>query len=113
MNQINILKNGEQFARTIPPFCEEDAQNVATIIRHLQSGSWVVGNGVLQIVNSGMGDELLMDMINFNGQVDQVSYIMAHLSAIQIPPSKDEWSFVEESTPSAAPSAPAETPAQV
>lgn len=95
MNGINILKNGEQFARTIPPFHEEDTEAVATIIKWLQEGRWAVGNGVLQIINPIMEDDAMLDMINFDGFIDQVSHIIAHPSVIQLNPSQDKWIFTE------------------
>ena len=96
MNQITILKNGEPFAKTIPPFCEEDTLAVNTLITHLQSGRWSVSNGVLQIINPDMSDDLLADTLNFFGKVDRVQYVLAHLSTIKPLPSQDTWTFVEE-----------------
>jgi len=89
MNQLTILKNGEPFAKTLPPFYEDDGDNVRLIIDRLQSGRWVVGNGVLQIINPDMSDDLLADTLNFYGKVDQVQYVLAHLSTIEPSPSRD------------------------
>lgn len=96
MNQITIFKNGEPFARTLPPFYEEDVVNVAKIIGFLQNGRWVVGNGVLQIINPTGEDDILQDIISLNGTVDQVALIMAHPSVIIMAKSQDTWTFVEE-----------------